>query len=207
MFDIIIHGIIIGLSISVPLGPIGMLCIQRSLNRGQKYGLVTGLGATTSDLLYTIVTLFFLSFVVDFIDAHKFVIQLIGASLVIVFGIWIFRTNPVTQPRAQDQKVEHSLFEDFITSFFLTLSNPLILFVLIALFAHFTFITRQTKLFEIIIGLVSIVLGAGAWWFLLTYFASHFRNRINVRELKLVNKITGGFIILLGIFGIIKSLI
>ena len=207
MFDIILHGILIGLSISVPLGPIGMLCIQRTLSRGQKYGLATGFGATTSDLIYTIVVLFFLSFVVDFIDSHKIVIQLIGALLVIVFGVWIFRTNPVTQPRAKDQKNEHSFFQDFLTSFFLTLSNPLILFVLIALFAHFTFITPQTKLFEIIIGLVSIVLGAGSWWFLLTFFSSRFRNRINVRELRLINRITGGFIIVLGIVGVLKSIL
>ncbi|VBB48638.1 Lysine exporter protein (LYSE/YGGA) [uncultured Paludibacter sp.] len=206
MIDIIIHGIVIGLSISVPLGPIGMLCIQRTLSRGQKYGLATGFGATTSDLFYTIVTLFFLSFVVDFIDAHKLVIQIIGAVLVVAFGVWIFRTNPVTQPRAQDKKIQHSLFEDYITSFFLTLSNPLILFVLIALFAHFTFITHETKFFEMVLGLASISLGAGAWWFILTYFASHFRNRINVRELKLVNQITGGFIILLGVIGILKSI-
>ena len=163
MFDTILHGIIIGLSISVPLGPIGMLLIQRTLHRGQKHGLATGFGATTSDLLYTIITLFFLSFVVDFIDAHKHVIQIVGAVIVIIFGVWIFKTNPVAQPKAQDKKVEHSLFGDFITSFFLTLSNPLILFVLIALFAHFNFITHQTQLLEIIIGLFSIVFGAGSW--------------------------------------------
>ncbi|MGC3978976.1 MAG: LysE family transporter [Paludibacteraceae bacterium] len=207
MFDIILYGILIGLSISVPLGPIGMLCIQRTLNRGQKYGLATGFGATTSDLVYIIVTLFFLSFVVDFIDTHKFIIQLLGAILVIFFGIWIFRTNPVSQPRAQDQKIQHSLFEDYITSFFLTLTNPLILFVLIALFAHFNFITSDTKFPEIIIGLLSILIGAGTWWFLLTYFASHFRNRFNVRGLKLINLITGGFIILLGIIGVIKCIV
>lgn len=207
MFDIILHGILIGLSISVPLGPIGMLCIQRTLNRGQKYGLATGFGATTSDLIYTIVTLFFLSFVVDFIDAHTFIIQLIGAMVVVLFGVWIFRTNPVSQPRAQDQKVKHSLFEDYITSFFLTLTNPLILFVLIALFAHFSFITTETKFLEIIVGLVSILSGAGLWWFLLTYFASHFRNRFNVRGLKLINQITGGAIVLLGLLGLIKCLV
>jgi threonine/homoserine/homoserine lactone efflux protein len=207
MFDIVLHGIIIGLSISVPLGPIGMLCIQRTINRGQKYGLATGFGATTSDLVYTIITLFFLSFVVDFIDAHKLLIQVVGAVLVVIFGVWIFRTNPVTQPRAHDTENQHSLFGDYITSFLLTLTNPLILFVLIALFAHFSFISSDTKFGEMLVGLLSILLGAGAWWFILTYFASHFRNKFNVRGLKLINQITGGFIILLGIIGLIKSIV
>ena len=206
MIDTIIHGIIIGLSISVPLGPIGMLCIQRTLNRGQKYGLITGFGATTSDIIYTIITLFFLTFVVDFIDAHRVIIQIVGSIIVIFFGVWIYRSNPVTQPRAQDAKIKHSLFEDYITSLLLTLSNPLILFVLIALGAHFNFVTKETKLFEIIIGLSSIVIGAGAWWFMLTYSASHFREQFNVRGLKLINRITGILIVLLGVVGVIKSL-
>lgn len=207
MFDIIFHGIIIGLSISVPLGPIGMLIIQRTLHRGQKYGLATGFGATTSDLVYTIISLFFLSFVVGFIDAHKDIIQIVGSVILVFFGFWIFRSNPVTQPRAEDEKSNHSLFGDYITSFLLTLSNPLILFVLIALFAHFTFISVGTKFWHIIVGLASILLGAGSWWLVLTYFASHFRSKINVRELKLVNQITGGVIILLGIIGILRGIL
>ena len=65
LIDTVVKGIVIGLSISVPLGPIGMLCIQRTLNRGRKFGFITGLGATTSDLLYAVITLFFLSFVMN----------------------------------------------------------------------------------------------------------------------------------------------
>ncbi|MDR0811641.1 MAG: LysE family transporter, partial [Paludibacter sp.] len=94
MLEIIIKGIIIGLFISVPVGPIGMLCIQRTLNRGRTAGIVTGIGATTSDLLYTIVTLFFLSFVIDFIEIHRFAIQLIGSVLMIGFGVFIYKSHP-----------------------------------------------------------------------------------------------------------------
>lgn len=71
MIETIIKGIIIGLFISVPLGPIGMLCVQRTLNRGRKHGIATGLGATMSDLIYTIVALFFVGFVVDFLEEKK----------------------------------------------------------------------------------------------------------------------------------------
>lgn len=203
MITIVLHGIIIGLSISVPLGPIGMLCIQRTLNRGRKYGLATGFGATTSDIIYTVVALFFVSFVVDFIDSHRIVIQIAGAILIILFGIWIFRTNPAMQPRAKDSESSYSFFGDYITSFFLTLSNPLILFVLLALFARLGFVTHDTKFLKIIVGVISIVVGAGVWWLLLTYFASHFKNRLNVRGLRLINKATGAIILTLGIVGIV----
>ncbi|MBP1637310.1 MAG: Lysine exporter protein [Bacteroidetes bacterium] len=206
LLDTIIKGIIIGLSISVPLGPIGMLCIQRTLNHGRKYGFVTGLGASTSDLLYSVITLFFLSFVLGFIEQNRFIIQLIGSLVVIGFGFWIYKSNPVSQP-LPNEKPEHSLLGDYLTSFGLTLSNPLILFVLVALFARFEFVTSDKTLFVHIVGLVSVLLGATFWWTVLTYFVSHFRNKFNLRGLKLINRITGGLIILIGIVGTILSLL
>lgn len=206
MLEIIIKGILIGLCISVPLGPIGMLTIQRTLNRGQKYGIATGLGATFSDLIYTIVTLFFLSFVLDFIEENRFVIQLIGSLVVAVFGYYIFNSNPITQPKP-DEPLKHSLLGDFATSFGLTLSNPLVLFVLIALFARFHFIGNQTTLFVSVCGILSILGGALIWWNLLTFLVSRFKNRLNIRELKIINQVTGMVILLIGSVGLILSLL
>lgn len=206
MLEIIIKGILIGLCISVPLGPIGMLCIQRTLNKGQKYGIATGLGATASDLIYTIITLFFLSFVIDIIEANRFVIQVIGSLLVVGFGVFIYRTNPVTQPKPNETR-KHSLLSDFMTSFGLTFSNPLVLFILIALFARFEFISTETTLFVSVIGISSILAGALLWWSLLTFLVSRFRNKLNIRELKLLNQITGFIIIVIGCVGLILSMI
>lgn len=206
MFEIIIKGILIGLCISVPLGPIGMLCIQRTLNRGQKYGIVTGLGATFSDLIYTVITLFFLSFVLDFIEIHRFIIQLIGSLVVSGFGYYIFKSNPATQPKP-NETLKHSLLSDFMTSFGLTLSNPLVLFVLIALFARFEFIGNNTTLYVTIIGIVSILGGAIIWWSIITFLVSRFKNKMNMRELKILNQISGFVIIMIGVVGFFLSLL
>ena len=206
MLEIIIKGILIGLCISVPLGPIGMLTIQRTLNRGQKYGIATGLGATTSDLIYTIITLFFLSFVLDFIEDHRFVIELVGSLVVALFGWYIFQSNPATQPKP-NETVKHSLLSDFVTSFGLTFSNPLVLFVLIALFARFQFIGNKTTLFVSICGILSILGGALLWWNLLTILVSKFKNKLNMRELKLINQVTGIIILLIGSIGLILTII
>jgi threonine/homoserine/homoserine lactone efflux protein len=206
MFEIIIKGILIGLCISVPLGPIGMLTIQRTLHRGQKHGIATGLGATTSDLVYTIITLFFLSFVLDFIEVHRFIIQLVGSLVVGAFGYYIFRSNPATQPKP-NETVKHSLPGDFFTSFALTFSNPLVLFVLIALFARFEFIGNKTTLFVYICGILSILGGALMWWSLLTFLISRFKNKLNMRGLKIINQVTGLVIIVIGCIGTILSLI
>jgi len=101
MVEIIIKGIIIGLFVSVPLGPIGMLCIQRTLNRGRKFGIATGLGATTSDLVYTMITLFFLNFVIDFIEQQRYIIQLIGSIILIIFGFFIYKRPSFYTAKAQ----------------------------------------------------------------------------------------------------------
>jgi len=206
MLDIIIKGILIGLCISVPLGPIGMLTIQRTLNRGQKHGIATGLGATTSDLVYTIITLFFLNFVLDFIAIHRLIIQLVGSLVVAFFGYYIYQSNPATQPKP-NETVKHSLPGDFFTAFGLTFSNPLVLFVLIALFARFEFIDKSTTFLITVCGILSILGGALLWWGLLTYLVSRFKSKLNMRGLKIINQITGFVIILIGCVGTILSLI
>jgi len=206
MIEIIIKGIIIGLFVSIPLGPIGMLCIQRTLNRGRKYGIATGLGATTSDLIYTMITLFFLSFVIDLIEQQRFIIELGGSLILIVFGAFIYNSNPSTQPKP-NEPVKHSIFGDYISSFGLTFSNPLVLFVLMALFARFDFISNETTLFLSITGIVSILIGAFLWWGTLTFLVSKFRNKLNMRGLKILNRLTGIVIILIGCVGILFGLL
>lgn len=204
MLEIIIKGIIIGLFISIPLGPIGMLTIQRTLNRGRKYGIATGLGATTSDLIYTTITLYFLSFVLDTIEHQRSIIQLVGSLILIIFGAFIYKSNPSTQPKP-NEPIKYSLFGDYISSFGLTFSNPLVLFVLIALFARFEFINNQTTLYLTISGILSILAGALLWWSTLTFLVSKFRNKLNMRGLKTINMITGFVIILIGCVGVMLS--
>lgn len=204
MLEIVIKGILIGLCVSVPVGPIGMLTVQRTLNRGQRYGIATGLGATASDLIYTIVTLFFISFVIDFIELHRFAIELGGSVLVAAFGYYIYRSNPSQQPKPNEPK-RHSLFGDFFSAFLLTLSNPLVLFLLMALFARFEFVTNKSVLSVTVVGILSILGGALMWWWLLTFLISRFKNRLNIRELKLINQITGIVIILIGLIGFALS--
>ncbi|OIP84290.1 MAG: hypothetical protein AUK44_03015 [Porphyromonadaceae bacterium CG2_30_38_12] len=205
MVEIIIKGIIIGLFVSVPLGPIGMLCIQRTLNRGQKYGIFTGLGATTSDLLYTILSLFFLSFVTEFIEQYRFSIQFGGSIILLVFGYIIYKSHPSAQPQP-NEKPQYSLAGDYITAFGLTLSNPLVLFILIALFAKFEFISSTSTIAVIAVGILSILSGALLWWVILTLLVSRFKSKLNLRGLQTINKITGAIIGLIGLLGIALSI-
>lgn len=201
MIELCLKGALIGLFISVPMGPIGMLCIQRTLNRGRKYGFVTGLGASTSDLLYLIVSLFFVGFVIDFLTHYQKIIQLVVSGIVVAFGWFIFRSNPSTQPLPH-QRNEQSLFRDYLSSLMLTLSNPLILFIQIALIARFDFLNEHTSMFNHVIGILSVLAGALIWWNLLTFLVSRFRYRFSYSGLKLLNRTVGILLALVGLAGL-----
>ena len=204
MLELAIKGIIIGLCISVPLGPIGMLCVQRTLTRGRAHGIVTGLGATTSALVYTFVTLFFLRFVIGFIEAHQVVFQFTGAIVVVLFGAFIIKSRPTSQTQLRVVS-KGSLVSDYFTAFGLTFSNPLILFVLMALFARFDFIAERSPALHYLVGIGCILVGATAWWLLLTYIVSHFKDKLGLRGLRLINLVTGSVIVVIGCAGLIVS--
>ena len=205
MSDLILKGIIIGLCISVPLGPIGVLTIQRTLNRGRKYGLATGLGAMLSDFIYTIIALFFVRFVIGYIEAHQILFQIGGAIIIMVFGFFIFKNSPSAQPQAKE-KSKGNFFSDFITAFGLTFSNPLILFLLIGLFTHFNFIAEKT-IVNYVVAISAILVGELLWWLLLTNTANYFKNKIETRYIQLINRIMGCVIMTVGFVGLIVGIV
>src|SRR5690554_1789953 len=124
----ILEGMIVGFSASVPLGPIGVLCIQRTLQRGRLAGFFSGLGAAVSDTIYAVIAGFSLSFIVAFIEEQIFWIQIFGAVILFLLGAHIYRSNPAVQLRRQ-RRSKSSYLQDFVSTFLLTISNPLALFL------------------------------------------------------------------------------
>lgn len=206
MIECIIEGIIIGICTSIPVGPIAILCIQRTLQNGRWHGFCSGLGAATSDTLYAALALFGLNMVMSFIEAHQLIIQIVGSAIMVLFGIYIFFQNPASSIKKQ-QEGRVNYWQEYITAFLLTLSNPLMIFLFLGLFAHFSFLTDVTSPLFYIVGIVSIFCGAAIWWFFLTFIASTFKKRFNFRGLWLLNKITGVLIALLAFIGLIGSLL
>ena len=94
--DLVFKGMLIGMIASAPMGPVGILCVQRTLNKGRWFGMVTGIGAAISDILYAGITGFGMAFVMDFVnnDQNKFYLQIIGSVLLLAFGIFTWRTDP-----------------------------------------------------------------------------------------------------------------
>lgn len=201
LIHIIIRGLAIGILVSAPMGPIGVLCIQRTLNKGRRSGLATGLGASLSDLCYAILTGLGLSIVVDFIEAHQAPLQIVGSLVLTGFGLYLFRQNPARNIRKKlNQK--SSFTQDFASSYLLTLSNPLILLLLIGLFARLNFFLPEMKAGHYILGYVSIILGAFIWWFTITYIINKVRSHFNLRSLWLINRIISIVIIVMSLVGV-----
>ena len=201
IIHIIISGLLIGILVSAPMGPIGVLCIQRTLNKGRMSGLATGLGASLSDLFYALLTGFGISIVIDFIESNQAPLQIAGSFVLCCFGIYLYRQNPARNIRKRlNQK--SSFTQDFASAFLLTLSNPLILFLLIGLFARLNFFVPGMRIGHYILGYVSIILGAFIWWFTITFIIDKMRTRFNLRSLWLINRSIGIIIIVMSLVGV-----
>lgn len=191
----IFDGVLIGFAASVPLGPIGVLCIQRTLQRGRLSGFISGLGAAFSDTLYAIIAGFSISYVVAFIEEQFFWLQIFGAIILLLLGFHIFRSNPAVQLRRQ-RKRKSSLVQDFISTFLITISNPLAVFLFIAFFASFRAVNTNSGIWGQLILIGGVFIGASIWWLTLVSVVSLFRSALNLRRLYWINKIAGAVIII-----------
>lgn len=199
------RGLAIGILISAPMGPIGMLVIQRTLCKGRWPAFFTGIGAALSDLIYCLLTGFCLSFVTDFIDVHRLAIQIVGSIVLAAFGYYLYTKNPTRALKAADVNAGN-YWSDFGSGFLLTFSNPLILFFIIGLFARFSFLAPEFKAYHYVAGYISIFLGAILWWFGVTYFVNKVRRHFNIRSMWLLNRILAGIILIMGLIGFVTGI-
>ncbi len=204
ILDLLVKGLIVGVVVSAPLGPVGVLCIQRTLNKGRWYGFVTGLGASLSDISYALLTGYGMSFMDRFLTKNQILLQIIGSIMLFLFGVYTFRSNPVQSIRPLSS-TPGSYLHNFITAFFVTLSNPLIIFLFIGLFARLSFVMPGSPVGFQLVGYIAIVLGALSWWFGITYFVNKVRTRFNLRGIWMLNRIIGVIVMVLSVAGVIYT--
>lgn len=192
---LIAKGILIGLLVSIPLGPIGVLVIQRTVNKSRIAGLLSGMGAALSDTVYAIIAGFSLTFIIDFIRENEIIFQSIGAVVVLALGIHIFFKNPVTDLRRNKLR-GNTHFQDIISSFLVTFSNPLTVFVFLAVFTSSGVAINLEEPYHSFFVILGIFLGAFIWWFSLSGIVSLFKHKINLRILWWINKTAGVIIVL-----------
>lgn len=190
-------GIIIGLSIAAPVGPVGIVCIRRTLVRGRLSGLVSGFGAATADGFYGVVAAFGLTVISDILVGHLFFLRLLGGLFLVYLGIRTCVAKPAVDPVSAD---ESNLPGDYWTTLVLTLTNPLTILSFAGVFAALGVGSSQGDFFSSVMMVLGVIAGSVLWWVILVSGIAAFRSRFNPRLLELVNRVSGSIIVLFGIF-------
>ncbi|MDD6688101.1 LysE family translocator [Sodaliphilus pleomorphus] len=195
-----------GIILSAPMGPIGILCIQRTLNKGRESGLYTGVGASLSDLFYCLLSGLGISIVTDFIDGHKDLLQVIGSAILLIYAIYlIVKRNTAANIKETNLDKKETHYRDLVSGFAFTLSNPLIIFLIFPLFARFGF-PAGLPWPAIFIGYVLIFTGALCWWTMITYLVNKVRKHFNIRSMWIINIIIGTIILILSLYGLVSGI-
>lgn len=201
--SLLLKGILVGFSIAAPVGPIGVLCIRRTLTKGHLAGFISGLGAATADGIYGCVAGFGLTFISKFLVDQENWLRLFGGLFLLYLGIKTFLEKA---SEISIQGVERGLIGAYFSTFLLTLTNPLTILSFVAIFAGMGIVnTGGNYLFAMML-VLGVFIGSMLWWMLLSGGVSFFQKKINVDGMAWINKISGliitgfGVVALLGIF-------
>ena len=207
LLDIVFKGLLIGIIASAPMGPVGVLCVQRTLNKGRWYGFVTGCGAALSDIIYAGITGLGMGMVVELVsnDTNRFYLQIVGSLMLLAFGVFTYRTDPTKNLRKPGRN-KGTLTHNGITAFLVTLSNPLIVFLFMALYAQFSFGLQIDKPIELVAGFISIIGGALLWWWGLTWLVDVIRLKFDHNGIRIINRIIGTLVIVGSIIVLLTTL-
>jgi len=186
----LLRGVLVGIAVSIPLGPIGVMIVQRTLTRGNWAGFFSGVGAAISDLIYALIAGYGFSLIITFIDSHRLTLQVSGGAVLMAFGVYTFLQNPIKQIRSP-RKRNSNYWQDVVSTFALTITNPLAVFTFIVIFTSFDVFVEAQSQNLIYVVLIGVFIGALLWWLHLTLLVGLFRRFINIRRLWWINKISG----------------
>ena len=207
--DVMFRGICVGVAASITVGPVAVLCIQRTLSKSRRSGIVSGLGVACADTFMAMAALFFYSMLQTQIEQYNTLLRVIGGIFVVIVGVYIFAQNPVPQIR-RNRAGKTSLWQDFASIFGLTIANFIMVIpYILAFFAVFKIATVETLDFA---GMVrgGVVMagffgGSLAWWSLLAFVINLFRRRFRPRHMLTINHLAGIIIGVLGIYTILST--
>ena len=189
-------GLVIGILINAPLGPIGLLCVQRTLSKGKLYGFISGLGAATADAVYSFIPAFGLTLVSSFLVDHYAWFKPVGGLFLCGLGIKAFLSKS-KKTAIPETGISH--FGAYASTLFLTLMNPLLLLVFIAIFAGLRIVNSSANYGSSVLLVAGIFIGSGLWWLLLCSITSAFRERLTSDNIMWIKKISGLIIITFGL--------
>jgi threonine/homoserine/homoserine lactone efflux protein len=197
-----IRGLLIGLSIAATVGPMSLLCIQRTLNRGQLYGLISGLGIATADGVYGSIAAFGLTLITNFLVSEQIWIRLIGGLFLIYLGIKTILSKPAERAAVLKTK-SNGYFGAYTSTFLLTLTNPLTILSFTAIFAGIGVGSAGKSILSATAVVIGVFTGSTLWWIILTSGVSLLRKKIIPQWLLWINRISGSIITLFGMLALL----
>lgn len=219
LFKILFGGLCVGLASSVTVGPVAVLCIQRTLSKGHLSGFVSGMGIACADTLMAILAFSVYAIIKSYIDEYSYIIQLVGGAFVVIVGIFIFFKNPVPQIR-KNKTGQSLLWQDFGSMFGFTLANFIVVIPYILAFFTMFNIDLTINFSDAVQGGVQFMdalnnilvlggffLGATLWWFAVTSIISLFHKGFKPRHMILINRVAGVVIMVLGIATLLSVII
>ncbi len=194
--DYILRGLLIGFAIAAPVGPIGVLCIRRTLTQGRLIGFLSGLGAASADLAYGALAAFGLTIVQNLLLTNAVLLRFLGGGFLVYLGVRTLLSKPADQPAEASSE---SLFQAYLSTFFLTLTNPMTILSFMAIFASFRLGDGQGDLASAALLVLGVFLGSAGWWLTLTSGVGFLRGRLSPALLLWVNRGAGAIILIYGI--------
>jgi threonine/homoserine/homoserine lactone efflux protein len=202
VLDSLIKGIAIGLFFAVPVGPIGVLCIRRSIASGFKSGLTTGLGAATADAIFGGIAAFGLTTISSFLVGQTLLLGLIGGLFLCYLGLVTYWSTP------KERAVSHTSVEFrgvYFSTLVLTITNPMSILLFGAAFAGFG-IANSPGQFNPSALVIGVFAGSTAWWIVLSASVAYFRSRFDSKRIRMVNQLSGLVICGFGIYTLARCL-
>jgi threonine/homoserine/homoserine lactone efflux protein len=193
---IFLKGLLVGFLIATPVGPIGLLCIQRTLSEGRISGLVSGLGAATADAIFGLFAALGLTFVSNFLVEEELWLRFFGGIFLCYLGVRTFLSKPA---EASSAKVP-SHIGNYGSTFLLAFTNPITIIVFAALFAGLGVVSSGTRYFSVGLSVAGVFIGSALWWFMLCGVAGVLREKISYNKLTWLNRISG---IIITVFGLV----
>jgi threonine/homoserine/homoserine lactone efflux protein len=198
-FGLFVRGLIIGFSIAAPVGPIGILCIRRTLTDGRAAGFLSGLGAATADALYGCVAGFGLTVISGFLVDQRFWIQLIGGIFLLTLGVKTLRSVPAERAAAASGT---GLTASYASTLLLTLTNPMTILSFAGIFAALGVADTGGDLSAAALLVLGVFLGSAAWWLLLSGGVGLLREKLSGGVLGWTNRLSGVILLAFGIVAV-----
>jgi threonine/homoserine/homoserine lactone efflux protein len=200
-FNFIFKGLMIGFSIAAPVGPIGVLCIRRSLADGRLIGLTTGLGAATADAIYGCVAAFGLTAISSFLTGQRFWLGIVGGLFLCYLGVRTFISKP-TQQTAEVRS--GGVLSAYATTLFLTLANPMTILSFVAVFSGFG-LGALPGYFNASTLVAGVFVGSALWWLFLSSSVALFQSKVSSGWMRVVNRLSGSIILAFGLYSLLTA--